>query len=74
MNWFKWIGDAIVTAIRTRDRLYVRIKPCPCGSVGARLDKNRYNEWYVYCPYGCRERGTPANTRRQAKLNWNEER
>jgi hypothetical protein len=73
MNWFTIIVNVVMTVVTIGDRLYVRIKSCPCGSVGARLDQNTLGSWFVFCPYGCRRRSALANTRRRAKKNWNEE-
>jgi hypothetical protein len=73
MNWFKMIGQAIVTAVTLGDRLYVRIVPCTCGKPGAKVRRVKRREYYVYCPFGCRRRSAVARTRRRAKINWREE-
>ena len=75
MNWLKTIADIIVTVVSINDRLFVRIHRCPCGKAGARLHKNHWGRWYVYCshPRGCKRRAEDAKTRRRAKLTWNQE-
>lgn len=73
MTWLTKTLEVLAAILTFGASQYVSIDPCPCGASGTRLGRNRLKDWYVYCPNGCRRRGSLARTRRRAKLNWNAE-
>jgi len=77
MGWVKTAFEILVEAIRTRDKLYVRIVPCVCGSLEPKLQRTtkaiKKKNWYVMCPR-CRNRTVGHfRSRRTAKLVWKEQ-
>ena len=77
MGWIKTAFEVFREAVKTRDRLFVRIVPCVCGSLEPRLQRTtkaiKKKNWYVFCPK-CRNRTVGHfRSRRTAKLVWNEQ-
>ena len=77
MGWVKTAFEIFIEAIRTRDRLFVRIVPCVCGSLEPKLQRTtkaiEKKNWNVFCP-SCRNRTVGHfRSRRRAKLVWKEQ-
>lgn len=73
MRWIRAIFETIRQSIKTRDRLFVRIVPCVCGSLDPKMYRFRNDNWIVFCP-SCRNRTVGGyKTRRRAKIVWKEQ-
>ena len=73
MGWIKSAFEAFREAVKTRDRLFVRVVPCVCGSLSPKLDRLKDRTWIVFCP-SCRNRTVGSfKFRRRAKIVWKEQ-